>query len=381
MDINFDDFKTLEPYKDEEINPALIRMSTANEFLYVAPFVFPDKKIEEIRDLLHSIKTADEFQRKFMHRAVRRVIEVSSGGLTFDGFDKLDPQTPYLFLTNHRDIVLDSAILQVLLVEHNMPTSEISLGDNLMISPFIVDFAKVNKMFVVYRGGTKIEFLNNSKLLSLYMRYSITMKKHSLWIAQRNGRTKNGSDKTEEALLKMLNLSGTKNFSSNFEELNIVPLSISYEYEPCGLLKVRELYLSRNEPYIKKKGEDLNSIITGFQQPKGRIHLSAGIPINNKIKNLDNEVCNNQNIKELAGIIDHTIYENYKLWPVNYIAYDLLNNSEYYSDKYDSLEKQNFNNFVIEEIEKIDGDKAILKKLYLEMYANPVINKNSLINV
>lgn len=373
------EFEKIEPFHDKDINPALKRITEAPEFNYIASFVFPDNNIEEVKNILNSINTANEFQKKFMHKAVRRVVEESADGLTYEGFDKLNADIPYLFIANHRDIVLDSAILQVLLVEHNIPTTEISLGSNLMISPFIVDFAKVNKMYIVYRGGTRLELLKNAKILSAYIRYAITEKKSSIWIAQKNGRTKNGYDKTEEALLKMLNLSGEGDFLENFSELHIVPLIISYEYEPCGLFKVNELYQSKDAEYIKKPGEDLNSIITGFTQYKGHIHLCAGTPVCSQLNNFSSDNSHNESIKNLAKHIDSEIYNKYKLWKTNYIAYDVLNNLSEYSDFYTEDEKKCFLDFITTEINKINGDKVNLKQIYLEMYANPVFNKKQTI--
>ena len=369
-------FNSVRPYNVHELQPAIKRITESKEFYAVVPFVFPDKKIEDVKEMLMGIQTAEDFQKVFMHRAVRRVVEQSSAGLTYDGFDKLNPNVPYLFIANHRDIVLDSAMLQVLLVEHNITTSEITFGSNLMISPFIVDFGKVNKMFTVNRGGTKQDVLKNSKNLSAYIRYSITKNKSSIWIAQRNGRTKNGFDKTEEALLKMLNLSGNNGLIENFTELNIVPLTVSYEYEPCGVLKVNELYQSRFTEYVKKPGEDFNSIITGFKQFKGKIHLSAGEPINEQLRLLKPDTNAKENIRNTAQIIDETIYTNYKLWKTNYISFDILNKGNTYSEFYTENEKAVFVDTIEKEISKLNGDKDDLLKIYFEMYANPVINKN-----
>lgn len=371
--INVDDFEKIRPYHDHEINTALRRITEAPVFAEVARFVFPDKTVEEIKTLLHGIHSADDFQVKFMHRAVRRVVETSSDGLSYQGFENLNPKKAYLFIANHRDIVLDSAILQILLVEHNIPTSEITFGSNLMISPFITDFGKVNKLFTAFRGGTKLELINNTKLLSAYIRYTITKKHHSAWIAQRNGRTKDGFDKTEDALLKMLNISGSKDFKSNFSELNIVPLTISYEYEPCGTLKVNELYQSSITEYKKSSGEDLNSIITGFLQPKGRIHLCAGSCINTDLA-FDIHKSNNENIKMLAKLIDDNIYKNYKLWKTNYISYDLLHGTSEFKQYYSEIDKNNFINFIDREINKLKWDKSILQELYLRIYSTPLEN-------
>jgi hypothetical protein len=244
-----------------------------------------------------------------------------------------------------------------------------------MTSEFVIDAGKVNRMFKVVRDGTKREMLNNSKRLSAYMRYTITQKNTSLWIAQRKGRTKDGNDKTEPGLLKMLNISGTGNFLENFTELNIVPLTISYEYEPCDVLKVRELYSSLKAPYKKSPGEDLNSIITGITQQKGRIHFSVGKPINDKLYEIE-ERANNDKINQLTRMIDKQIYENYKLWKTNYIAYDILYNNGKYINKYTSEDKKAFKNYLTKQLNNIKGDKKILQKIFLNIYANPVENKN-----
>jgi len=375
MSLSNQDFSSIEPYPDKEINKALKRITASKEFSAIASFVFPEKSINEVAKLINNIYSADEFQKVFMHRAVRRVIETSATQLSFDGFEKLRPEMAYLFVANHRDIVLDSAILQALLVEHNFPTTEISFGSNLAISPFIIDFSKVNKMFMVFRGGTRLEMINNTKQLSAYIRQTLCSKKNSIWIAQRNGRTKNGHDTTEDALLKMFNISGQGTFLENFRELNIVPLSISYEYEPCGTLKVNELYKSLNGVYKKSPQEDFNSIITGFTQAKGNIHLSVGDPVNNTLEASFLDECYNENIKKLSRVIDNSIYKNYKLYKNNYIAYDILHESTEFNHFYNLKDKEIFNNFVQKEILSIYGDKDIIEKLYLELYANPLKNK------
>jgi len=371
---NVEDFEKIRPYHDYEINMAMDRITKDPFFDKIASYVFPEKNLEEVKSIFLSINSADEFQLKFSHLAVRRVVELSSDGLTFEGFDKLDPLKPYLFIANHRDIVLDSAILQVLLVEHNIRTSEITFGSNLMNSPFIIDIGKVNKMFTVFRGGNRIELLNNSKLLSSYIRYAITEKHNSVWIAHRNGRTKDGNDKTEEALLKMLNLSGKQDIKNNFSELNIIPLTISYEYEPCGTLKVNELYQSLISEYKKAQGEDFNSIVKGFTQPKGRIHLCAGKLITTEFLNIDENKSYKENISIITKNIDNQIYKDYRLWKTNYIAYDVLANNTSSNEHYSIEDKEKFLLFVINEINKLEGDKLVLKEMYLKMYANPVMN-------
>ena len=371
--------REIGPYPDNEINDALKRLTKAKEFPHVAKFVFPDKEPADVASmLLEHVHNSDDFQIRFMYGAVRGVVKNSAAGLTQEGFDKLDPNTPYLFIANHRDIVLDSAILQVLLYDAGLPRSEITFGSNLMMSPFIIDFGKINKMFTVKRGGTRQELFENSKMLSAYIRYTITQKKNSAWIAQRNGRTKDGFDKTEEGLLKMLNMSGEKSFSENFSQLNIVPLAISYEYEPCGLSKTNEMFVSRHGEYVKQPGEDLVSIITGFTQYKGHIHVCAGQPLTNCLKEFDDTQCKNENIRHLSELIDKQIYQNYRLWPTNYIAFDLLNKTTQFAEKYSQTEREKFEVFVTEEISKLQGDSNQLREIYLEMYANPLKNQKSI---
>jgi hypothetical protein len=373
MKNNVSEFEAIRPYHDSEINEALRRMIESPSFAPIAAFVFPERSVEDTKKMVEGIQTSDDFQVKFMHRAVRRVVETSSDGLTYEGFDRLDKSKSYLFIANHRDIVLDSAILQALLVELDIPRTEISFGSNLMINPFIIDFGKVNKMYKVQRGGTRIELLKNSIQLSAYLHHTINKTHHSAWIAQRNGRTKDGYDKTEEALLKMLNLSGDKGFVENFSALNIVPLTISYEYEPCGTFKVNEFYQSQQGEYKKSPGEDFNSILTGFTQPKGRIHLCAGKCMNEELRGFDENSSTNENISRLTRMIDKQIYHDFKLWKTNHIAYDIIVKDSF-SHLYSEKEKNDFISFIEKEIMKLDGDKKVLKDMYLKMYANPVIS-------
>lgn len=375
MENNENSFNNIAPYASHEINNALKRIAASKEFAYMASYVFPEQTTAQTAAMIKDVTTADDFQKVFMHKVVRRVIEKTADGLTYDGFDKLDAHTPYLFIANHRDIVLDSAILQVLLVEHQMSTTEITLGSNLMSSPFSVDFAKVNKMFTVYRRGTKIEMLKNSKILSAYIRDTLTKKKNSVWIAQRNGRTKDGFDKTEVALLKMLNLSGGDSLVHYFKELNIVPLSISYEYEPCALLKVMEVLQAAKGPYQKKPDEDFQSILKGITQYKGRIHLSAAQPLNSKLSTIKDSDHSVKQIEKLATLIDKDIYENFKLWPSNYIAHDLLYNKDTYSNRYAVAEKNHFVNYLEKEMAPMKNDLNVKRKL-MELYAAPLNNKN-----
>jgi hypothetical protein len=372
-----EDFEDIRPFYDPEINQALKRIISEPNFNVILEFLFPAQDKDKIKETLASTYSAHDFQLKFMHPLVCSIVKKTSNGLSTDGWDQLTPGTPYLFVGNHRDIVLDSAFLQVLLFDNGHTTSEITFGSNLMINQFIVDLGKVNRMFKVIRGGNKIELLKNSKKLSAYLRYTITKKEVSIWIAQRPGRTKNGYDKTETGLLKMFNMSSEGSFTDSFRELNIVPLVISYEYEPCCASKIKELLaISQNGSYTKKPEEDLMSIITGITQPKGRIQMSIGKPVNQYLDQVNESDSLNDKINKLAELIDAEVYRHYKLWPNNYIAHDLLNSSNEYNNFYTGNEKNTFLAYMEKEIRGLAGERRIIEELFLNIYANPLINHN-----
>lgn len=369
------EFEDIRPYYDHEINDALKRIVAVPEFKKILDFIFPDKDKDAVIENLRNINSANDFQRQFMYPLVYSIVEKTSDGFSTSGFEKLKPGTPYLFVGNHRDIVLDSALLQVKLFDFGHATSEITFGSNLMANQFIIDLGKVNRMYKVVREGNRMELFRNSQILSAYIRYSITEKKVSSWIAQRSGRTKNGSDKTETGLLKMFHISGDKDFHSSFKELNIVPLSISYEYEPCCAFKVREISsVARGIPYKKEPHEDIMSIIQGITRHKGRIHLAACTPVNDMLHMVDESLNLNDSISKLAILIDETIYNNYRLWPPNFIACDLLTGTDTFSDRYDAQEKAKFLSYIEKELSLFTAENKLERELMLKLYANPVIN-------
>jgi hypothetical protein len=369
------DFEDIRPYYDEEINPALHRIVAVPEFKKILDFLFPDKDKDQIINELKQVHSAIDFQKQFMHPLVNSIVGKTSKGLTTSGFDKLPKKKSYLFVGNHRDIVLDSAILQVVLLDFGHETSEITFGSNLMTNQFIIDLGKVNRMFKVYRGGNRMELFRTSQLLSAYIRYTIKTKKTSAWIAQRNGRTKDGCDKTETGLLKMFNISGSCDFIESFSELNMVPLAISYEYEPCCAFKIREMTsVIKGIPYQKQPNEDFISILTGITQQKGHIHLAACNQVNEYIADVDESQNVNDKINKLASLIDRSIFNHYKLWPNNYIAHDLLNNVSAHRNKYTQTDIDDFNAYMDKELSIFKGDISLQKELLLKMYACPVIN-------
>jgi hypothetical protein len=371
------DFEDIRPYNDDEINPALHRIVDVPEFSKVLEYIFPERSKDEIIAELKGIHSAIDFQKKFMHPLVNSIVRKTSRGLTYSGFENLTPGTPYLFVSNHRDIVLDSAMLQVLLFDNGHLSSEITFGSNLMSNPFVIDFGKINRMFTVYRGGNRMEMFRNSRILSAYIRHTITQKRTSAWIAQRNGRTKDGNDKTETGLLKMFNISGSDSFEESFSELNIVPLSISYEYEPCCALKVKETgVVSKGMTYQKAPNEDFMSILKGITGQKGRIHLSICHPVNTFLQKTGDTDVFNDRINKLASLMDDEIYRNFRLWPNNYIACDRLNNSSTYSRFYSAADEAEFDQYVGRELSSLNLNTPEHKDILLKLYANPVLNSN-----
>jgi hypothetical protein len=374
---NFDDIR---PYYDHEAKDAMQKIKKDPLFMQLVSYIWPGMTEQEAFAKADKVNDNMTFQLEFMHQAIRVIVSRSSDGLTSSGFENVDPSKAYLYIANHRDILLDSAILQILLVEHGFKTSEITFGNNLMQGDFITDFGKLNRMFTVLREGNSRELYEVSQKLSAYIRHTITEKNVSVWIAQRNGRTKDGFDLTQTGLLKMLNLSSKKSFSESMKALNIVPLCISYEYEPCDDLKVQELYLSSlHSKYVKAPGEDLNSIITGIKQYKGRIHMAVGKPIHSELDEIDRTYSNeNDKIKQLVNVIDEQLCTNYKLWPVNYIANDIANNSSQNASHYTPVEKEKFIAYINKKISTMKGDEQSLFNLFITMYSNPVKAKKQI---
>ncbi len=372
------DFEDIRPYYDSEARQKLFELIEYPLFYKLVQELWPEMTLSEVHEKANRVHSNLDFQIEFMHKAIRTIVAGTSDGLTFSGIENLNKEEAYLYVGNHRDILLDSAILQILLVENGFSTSEITFGNNLMEEGFITEFGKLNRMFKVQREGTSKELYEISKKLSAYIRHTIVNKNTSVWIAQRNGRTKDGVDLTQTGLLKMLNLSGVSTFENNFAQIKIVPLSISYEKEPCDGLKARELYLSSlHSKYQKAPGEDLNSIITGIKQNKGHIHLAFGKPISLSDFTKEN-ISENEKIKKLGHLIDQRIYSDYKLWPFNYVAADLLENQNKYSPYYTNQDKDNFLNYLDEKLSLLNEDFESLKNLFLKQYANPVYSKNQI---
>jgi len=317
-----------------------------------------------------------EFQHDTMCRVNEQVIKRSITEFTVSGLDRLYRDKNYLFVSNHRDIMLDASLLQYYFVINDFDTTEITFGANLMMNPVVIDVGKSNKMFKVERPGGDIkEFYRNSVHLSEYIRYTIKEKKQSVWIAQRNGRTKNGIDATDQGIIKMFCMSEPKDKIKALADLNIVPVSISYEWESCDILKALELYESQYTRYTKKPGEDLNSILTGILQPKGHVHIALCQPISLAELSAFEGQTNNEYHKSVAHLIDRRINTAYRLYPNNYIAHDLL----YGNTKYQSMYTEEQYDKFMRRLSKLDRydtcDIERLKEIFIGIYSNPVDNK------
>ena len=366
-------FDEIRPYHDHEVNEVLMRLTKKPSFFKLMKYMFPEESGESIVENFKHIHTTLSFQEKYISRAIRKMVRDSSSGLTYEGLEKLDPEKPYLFISNHRDIIMDSAILNVLLFEHGYNTTEIAIGDNLMVSSLVTDLMKLNKSFIVHRKVPMHDMLAYSTRLSKYIRTTLTDKQSSVWLAQRNGRAKDGDDKTQASLLKMLNISGQRSLAENYGELNIIPMAVSYEIEPCGALKAEEWV--HEHLGITYEKDDKTGMIRGIRDPKGRIHLHIGEPISPSLKDIPKDQKKNEWIQSLANLIDDQIFSLYKLWPGNYIASDVLSGTTEFADHYSQEEKEAFDQMLQKQVQAAKGDPDLLRMRLLSIYAKPVWNR------
>ena len=390
--MEYNKFGEIRPYTDDEISAAMDRIAGSTSFPLLASYVFPDRNIDDVRSEVRSYKTIHDFQMGIMYWANRKIIKDSTASFTCGGMENVRPsalntsssiQNAYLYVSNHRDIMLDAALFQNVLVDNGHDTTEITFGANLMQGQIVIDIGKSNKMFKVARpGGSVREFYKSSLLLSEYMRHVITEKHQSVWIAQRNGRTKDGKDRTDQGIIKMLCMSRSDDKVRAIADLNIVPVSVSYEWESCDILKTVELYERQFGPYIKKPGEDLNSILTGITQYKGNVHFEVCKPLRFEELNEFSDLTSVEFHKAVANLLDQRICSSYHLYPNNYIANDILYGNKKYSDMYSSEEKDAFMhrmNKLQKYEEECDMDK--LYEIFLGIYANPVDSKSQMSKV
>ena len=368
-------FDSIRPFYDSEVNEALKSLLHHPMMKAMMDFTFPEIPESTWKEQLSRTHSIRDFQINFVYQSIQRVLERSSEGLTTSGFEKLEPNTSYLFISNHRDIILDTSLLNVSLFDHGLVMTASAIGDNLVQKDFLLKLSKLNRNFLVLRGLSPRELLLSSKLMAKYMYQLLSKENRSVWIAQREGRTKDGKDATHQGVLKMIAMaSDEENCMDFFKKLKIVPVSISYEYDPTDALKMPQLIaLSKDEEYIKEKNEDFITLLSGIIGQKKRIHIHVGDILENeydKIK-VENDN-NNKQIQALAQVIDDSILQSYKLWPTNFIAYDILNNTTTFAHLYDDKERQLFERRL--EM-RIDAENETMKAGFLAMYANPVVNK------
>ncbi|MFA6581509.1 MAG: 1-acyl-sn-glycerol-3-phosphate acyltransferase [Paludibacter sp.] len=377
MENNFDEIRC---FNNEEVHGVLERLSNEKQFMKVLSTIYPLLPKDIIKQRLMSFHSNYEFQKELVYPFLQYLEANMTTGIKLNGLTKIDKSAAYLYISNHRDIILDSALLCKKLIENEMDTVEIAIGDNLLIFPWIEDLVRVNKSFIVKRGLSARHILESSQRLSAYIAYTIADKNQSIWIAQREGRAKDSNDRTQESLLKMFNMAGRESFTENLMKLNICPLCISYEYDPCDFLKAKEFQQKRDNPdFQKMPQDDLLNMETGVMGYKGAVVYELTGVINEELKTISTQTSHrSEQITLVAELIDHRIHESYTIFPINKIAYDLLNEGDRFAPEYSKIEKQEVERYFSRQIAKIEienKDVEYLRLKMLEMYANPLINK------
>lgn len=373
------EFDAIRAYEDRDLGATIKTLFADEAFRSVLQSLFPNQSLPLLEKQLSSYTSILEFQKNFIHGLVTQLIQKTGNGLTLDISALTNKGLPYTYISNHRDIVLDSALLDILLIDAEFPqTVEIAIGDNLLVYPWIKHLVRLNKAFIVQRSLSLREMLAASKLMSRYMHFVITQKKNPIWIAQREGRAKDGNDRTQEAVLKMIAMGGEGTAAERLMAMHIVPLSISYEFDPCDFLKAKEFQMKRDNPaYKKTRADDLVNMQTGLFGYKGRVHYACAPCIDDWIATREG-LSNAEFFAATARRLDEEIYRNYRLYPNNFVALDLLNNRKDYISHYSEEDKVQFEQYLRQQIDKIDlpnKDEAFLRERLLEMYANPAKNQ------
>ena len=372
-------FEDIRPYNDDEYQEIIEQLFEIQPLMDTIHNYLPQYSMPELKEKLLSFDTIQGFQSEMVCDFITSIIKFSIDKFSYDGVLRLDKNESYLLLSNHRDIVLDSALINWCLNDRKYNTSEIAIGSNLLKEEWIKKLVRINKSFIVKRNIPKQEMLPASQNLSAYLDYTLKEKRQSLWIAQREGRAKDGFDKTNPGLLKMFGMAAKDNLLDHLISLNITPVSLAYELDPCDSLKVPELLKkSAGEEYVKSAGEDEKNMLLGIQGYKGNVHIHFGSPINDKIKQFSDIKNRNELLKNIAEVIDNEVYKNYHLWNSNYVAYDLLHSSAKYTEKYDENGKEKFQDYINEKLGDLANNKEALS-VFLQMYANPVLNAEKVI--
>ena len=373
-----EEFDEIRPYSPEELPKIFEELLSDSDFIEVIKKVLPDTPIEALANILRNCKTNLDVQKNIFYGLLHDIIKKCSDGFCFDSSQIADKNKGYTFISNHRDIVLDSGFLSVGLIDNGFPTTvEIAIGDNLLIYPWIKKLVRVNKAFIVQRALSMRQMLEASARMSRYIHFAVTQKQENIWIAQREGRAKDSNDRTQDSVLKMLAMGGNGDVIDSLKELNIVPLSLSYEYDPCDFLKAQEMQLKRDvEGFKKSQQDDLVNMQTGIFGYKGRIHFQTGPCINDELEALRG-LPKVEIFTKVSEIIDRYIHLNYRMYPANYIACDMLNGNKAMAEHYTAEDKAKFEAYLEKKISLInipDKDIDFLRERILTMYANPAIN-------
>lgn len=372
-------FEDIRPLNQDEVQAAIEELLASEEFRHALRYVKPDLDWDQLSAAMRACKTKEQFKSTLAYDAVMTVAKKTTFSLTISGRSRLPEGKPACtFISNHRDIVLDASFLNVMLYDVGYGMTQVAIGDNLLIRPWIKTFVRLNNSFIVKRGVSVRQMLEVSGTLSAYINHTIKDTKESIWIAQREGRAKDSNDRTQPSVLKMLCMAGGKDIIGNLKSLNIVPVAISYEFDPCDYLKAQEFQLKRdNQEYHKTQRDDLLNMETGILNNKGRVHFTISQQINDQLDQLDPNMDRNELFVAVASIIDKEIYRHYRFYPNNYVAYDLLSGTRRFSDHYGLKDKKAFEEYLQKQLDKIvipNKDENFLRKKILEMYANPLKN-------
>ena len=374
---NFDDIR---PLNNSEVKDAIEKLVANEDLERALRYIKPNLNWEEFSVAMRACKTKEEFKSTLAYDAVMTVAKNTTFSLTISGRSRLPKdKAACTFISNHRDIVLDASFLNVMLYDVGYGMTQVAIGDNLLIRPWIETLVRLNNSFIVKRGVSVRQMLEVSETLSAYIHHAIKNVNESVWIAQREGRAKDSDDRTQGSVLKMLSIGGDKdNLLLNLMDLNIVPVAISYEFDPCDFLKAKEFQMKRDDPdYVKCQRDDLLSMETGILNNKGRVHFTITSPINDSLAKLDKDMEKNELVSAIASVIDREIYKNYRFYPCNYVAYDLLNGTRRFQEHYGPKDKKQFEEYLQGQLDKIvlpNKDEAFLRKKILEMYSNPLKN-------
>lgn len=376
------DFSDIAPYEDEEFHSKMLNLIKEPGFHHVIKYTMPPDDIPALIDELMKIDNKYDFQHQVMFPFLEMLAKTTTSGISLGGVKYMNPSINYTYITNHRDIVLDASFLNLAFLRRGYPTSEVAIGNNLLIFDWITDLVRLNKSFVVKRNTGLREGLEAAKKLSAYIHYCILEKHESVWIAQREGRSKDSSDKTQESLLKMLAISGEGTFIEKLKEINLMPVSISYEYDPNDYLKAREFLLKKRNPEFKKsQRDDLFSMETGLLQFKGKVHFQLTPRINSKLNEIGEFKDNNKAAHHVGCLIDQAIHRSYEIFEINYVAFDMLHSTDRFSGKYTPEKKEEVIGYFNSQLDKVEltditpDEREYMWQMMLIMYSNPLKNK------